>query len=55
MINEHDLSYEEFESDEREERNECYYGMDECHDPDNRDLESCLGCWVIAPPKVANT
>lgn len=49
MFNERELTYEAFEVIDNREG--CYYGMDECHDPDKRDLESCLGCWVIAPPK----
>ncbi len=28
----------------------CSYGFSECHDPTTRDLSSCLGCWVLAPP-----
>lgn len=30
---------------------ECYYGAEFCIDPLCRDVESCLGCDVILPPK----
>jgi len=38
---------EEYQEDEKEE---CYYGQSECHNPKCRDLSSCLECWVLDPP-----
>ena len=29
----------------------CHYGLSECHDNKTRDMSSCLGCWVIEPPR----
>lgn len=47
MISQRGLSYEDFE--EEDERDECYYGLEECIDVTKRDTQTCLGCWVIAP------
>lgn len=38
-------------AEEQEREDECYYGAEVCVDSQCRDIESCLGCFVITPPK----
>ena len=55
--NQNKMSHVDFEeerdwvAEEMERQGECYYGAEVCVDSRCRDTESCLGCFVIAPPK----
>ena len=39
-------------AEEKERADECYYGAEVCCDHKCRDMEGCVGCFVIAPPKL---